>query len=104
MTDWDGWEVVCVERNESESDADCRSLSAIGHVVANTLRTRGVDTIHAMIDSELSRFYVDVDGEPRYLQPAIDDGTLYVRTLDADEPTDPILSLPECSEYETPWD
>lgn len=102
MTDWHGWEVVCVERAADPAHADCRSIERVGHLVANTLRTRGVDTVHAMIDSGLSRFYVAVEGERRYLQPATHEGGLYVRTLETDSADDPVLELPACEEYDSP--
>lgn len=103
MTDWAGWEVVCVEFDDESDREDCRAIEAVGHPVANTVRTRGVDTVHAMIDAGLSRFYVTVDGERRYLRPAARDGRLYVRTLEADAPDDPILDLPACGDDGPDW-
>lgn len=100
MTDWQGWEVVCIEdRDEPEFD-DCRAIATIGHRVANNLRIRNVDTVHAMIDAGLSQFYVPVDDDRVYLQPATADGRLYVRTRETDDEDDPLLSLPDCASYE----
>lgn len=100
MTDWQGWEVVCIERREEADHEDCRAIAAIGHRVANTLRMRNVDTVHAMIDAELSQFYVPDDGERDYLRPATHEGRLYVRTHETDDVDDPLLALPDCESYE----
>lgn len=100
MTDWDGWQVVCIERSEDSPYGDCRAVEAVGHRVANSLQRRGVDTVHAMIESGLSQFYIAVDGEPQYLQPATHEGRLYVRGDDVDTDEDPLLTLPVCETLE----
>lgn len=99
MTDWQGWEVVCIDRRADSDHGDCRAIATIGHRVANNLRIRNVDTVHAMIDAGLSQFYVPSDGDRTYLQPATDDGRLYVRTRETDDADDPLLALPDCASY-----
>ena len=98
-----GWEVVCLDIDETSDYEDCRAIKRIGFHVANSVKKEPVDTTAGKIRSDLSGYYVTSGGEPVPLQPAKADGASYVRSLDSDSDNDPLLSLPSCTEYESRW-
>ena len=94
------WEVICVEVDpESEFD-DCRSIESIGVSVADSLRRKKVDSTAGIIRNDLGSYHV-TDGDRRIpLRGVRGDEFMYVRTLDEDSPSDPLLDMPRCETCE----
>lgn len=94
------WEVLCVDVDEDSEYDDCRAVDEIGFRVAAGLRRKTMDTAAVMVESGNTDYHVTVDGERVPLQPVVDEPPRYLRTLDEDSSTDPLLDLPTCAEYE----
>lgn len=94
------WEIVCVDVDTEREYADCRAITELGYL-APTLRKKSADVVGAQIHQGHRSFHVEVDGETVPLRADRDpDVNFYVRTLDDDEPGDPLLELTSCNKYE----
>lgn len=93
------WKVPCVGIAEDSEFDDCRSIRTIGKEVANNLREKQVDMVSSQITSGNTAYHIEVDGERIQLQAASDGPRQYVRTMDEDSSTDPLLDLPTIEEY-----
>lgn len=95
------WEVVCVSCDEeSDGPEDCRRISEIGYLVAENLRTKDAATAHVFIENDNSHWHVETENGDTPLEPVEDGDQRYVRVLDEDSEDDPLLSLPDCGQYE----
>ena len=90
------WEVTCVELGEESKHDDCRAIVKIGFKVASQIRKRNVDQACSMIESDLTRYHVVVNGEEIALVSAVSGEKRYVRTGGSDTSEDPLMKLGNC--------
>ena len=90
------WEVTCVELGENGEYSDCRDIEKIGFKVASQIQKRNIDQVHSMIESNLTRYHVVVNGENIALESAISGEKRYVRTGGSDASEDPLMKLKNC--------
>lgn len=99
MTEWEGFEIVCVERDEDAEFDDCRSIDTIG-VLAPSLKRHDHDVAWASLQKRPYWYHVDVNGEAVHPEPDTDGDRKFIRITDGRTEDDPLLQLPDCDEYE----
>lgn len=105
LTDEDGnshWakRIVCIEINEDSEYDDCRQITHLGFL-APSLTKRKMDRVWWSVNSSnVGGYFVWHDEQIHKLQAAEDGDYRYVRAADEDTPSDPLLNLPTCDEYE----
>ena len=71
-------------------------IEKIGFKVASQIRKRNVDQACSMIESDLTRYHVVVNGEEIALVSAVSGEKRYVRTGGSDTSEDPLMKLGNC--------
>ena len=93
------WEIVCIEIDEDSEFNDCKAVSELGYH-APVFKTKSSDVVAAQIHQGHRSFHIELDGVRHPVTVGRHpDVNFYARTLDEDDPSDPLLTLDSIAKY-----
>lgn len=99
MTNWEGFEIVCIELEDDSEYEDCRAIEEIG-IHAPSLRKHEIDKAWASLKKRQYWYHIKIDGELVHPKPAKENGRKYIHVNQELTPDDPLLQLPRCKKYQ----